>query len=79
MQTLVVFLTSGGGEWKPTRFAKNLPPHDFGAVWVVGLCSARDGEHVYGVTNLHPEIGQAPTWIVHIAKDFGSWRVERVQ
>jgi hypothetical protein len=48
-------------------------------VWVVGLCSARDGEHVYGVTNLHPEIGQAPTWIVHIAKDFGSWRVERVQ
>lgn len=78
-KTLVVFLNSGGGEWMPTRVTKNLPAHDFGAVWVVGLCSADDGEYVYGVANLHLEIGQAPTWTVHIAKDFGSWSVERKQ
>jgi hypothetical protein len=78
-KTLVVFLNSGGGEWKPTRVTKNLPAHDFGAVWVVGLCSALDGEYVYGVANLHLEIGQAPAWTVHIAKDFGSWSVERKQ
>jgi len=78
-KTLVVFLNSGGGEWKPTRVARNLPAHDFGAVWVVGLCSAKDGEYVYGVANLHLEIGHAPAWTVHIAKDFGSWSVERKQ
>ena len=78
-KTLVVFLNSGGGEWKPTRVTKNLPAHDFGAVWVVGLCSANDGEYVYGVANLHLEIGQAPAWTVHIARDFGSWSVERKQ
>jgi hypothetical protein len=78
-KTLVVFLNSGGGEWKPTRVARNLPAHDFGAVWVVGLCSAKGGEYIYGVANLHLEIGQAPAWIVHIAKDFGSWSVERKQ
>ena len=78
-KTLVVFLNSGGGEWKPTRVTRSLPAHDFGAVWVVGLCSAKDGEYVYGVTNLHLEIGQAPTWTVHIAIDFASWSVERNQ
>jgi hypothetical protein len=78
-KTLVVFLNSGGGEWKPTRVARNLPAHDFGAVWVVGLCSAKDAEYVYGVANLHLEIGHAPAWTVHIAKDFGSWSVERKQ
>jgi hypothetical protein len=78
-KTLVVFLNSGGGEWKPTRVARNLPAHDFGAVWVVGLYSANDGEYVYGVANLHLEIGHAPAWTVHIAKDFGSWSVERKQ
>lgn len=78
-KTLVVFLNSGGGEWKPTRVARNLPAHDFGAVWVVGLCSAKDDEYVYGVANLHLEIGHAPAWTVHIAKDFGSWSVERKQ
>jgi hypothetical protein len=78
-KTLVVFLNSGGGEWKPTRVAKNLPPHDFGAVWVVGLCGVKDGEYIYGVTNLHLDDGQAPAWIVHIAKDFQSWSVTRIQ
>ncbi|TAK46732.1 MAG: hypothetical protein EPO23_13805 [Xanthobacteraceae bacterium] len=78
-KTLVVFLNSGGGEWKPTRVARNLPAHDFGAVWVVGLSSAKDGEYIYGVANLHLDIGQAPAWTVHIAKDFGSWSVERKQ
>jgi hypothetical protein len=78
-KTLVVFLNSGGGEWKPNRVAKNLPAHDFGTVWVVGLCSAEDGEYVYGVANLHVEGGNAPTWVIHIAKDFTSWRVRRVQ
>lgn len=77
-KTRVVFLNSGG-EWKPTRVARNLPAHDFGAVWVVGLCSAKDGEYVYGVANLHLEIGHAPAWTVHIAQDFGSWSVERKQ
>jgi hypothetical protein len=78
-KTLVVFLNSGGGEWKPNRVARNLPPHDFGAVWVVGLGTSADGEYVYGVANLHVEGGDAPTWTVHIAKDFGSWSVKRSQ
>lgn len=78
-KTLVAFLNSGGGEWKPTRVAKDLPPHDFGAVWVVGLSGAKDGKYIYGVTNLHLDDGQAPAWIVHIAKDFKSWTVMRVQ
>lgn len=78
-KTLVVFLNSGGGEWKPTRVTRNLPVHDFGAVWVTGLHSAVDGEYVFGVANLHLEIGHAPSWTVHIAKDFGFWIVNRVQ
>ena len=77
-KTLVVFLNSGGGEWKPNRVARHLPPHDFGAVWVVGLCTAEDGEYVYGVANLHVEGGDPPTWTVHIAKDFASWSVKRI-
>jgi hypothetical protein len=78
-KTLVVFLNSGGGEWKPNRVARNLPAHDFGAVWVVGLSTAEDGEYIYGVANLYVEGGNAPTWVIHIAKDFGSWLVRRVQ
>jgi hypothetical protein len=78
-KTLVVFLNSGGGEWKPNRVVRSLPAHDFGAVWVVGLCSGVDGEYIYGVANLHVDGCDAPTWTVHIAKDFGSWLVKRIQ
>lgn len=78
-KTLVVFLNSGGGEWKPNRVARKLPAHDFGAVWVVGLCTAEDGEYIYGAANLHAEGGDAPTWVIQIAKDFGSWVARRVQ
>jgi hypothetical protein len=78
-KTLVVFLNSGGGEWKPNRVARKLPAHDFGAVWVVGLCTAEDGQYIYGVANLHAEGGDAPTWVIQIAKDFGSWIARRVQ
>jgi hypothetical protein len=78
-KTLVVFLNRGGGEWKPNRVARNLPPHDFGAAWVVGLCTVDNGEHVYGVANLHLDGGDSPTWTVRIAKDLGSWSVKRVQ
>ena len=78
-KTLVVFLNSGGGEWKPNRVARKLPAHDFGAVWVVGLCTAEDGEYIYGVANLYAEGGDAPTWVIQIAKDFGSWIARRVQ
>jgi hypothetical protein len=79
-KTLVVFLNCGGGEWFPTRIAKQLP-HDlaFGAVWAVGLRRVEDGRYVYGVTNLHVDQGNAAIWIVEIANDFGSWRVERSQ
>jgi hypothetical protein len=56
-------------------------PHDlaFGAVWAVGLQRVEDGRYVYGVTNLHVDQGNAPIWIVEIANDFGSLRVERSQ
>ncbi|MGY2990274.1 hypothetical protein ACVI1K_007621 [Bradyrhizobium sp. USDA 4508] len=36
-------------------------------------------QYVYGVANLHLDIGHAPAWTVRIAKDFGSWSVERKQ
>jgi hypothetical protein len=78
-KTLVVFLNASGGEWKPTRIAKNLPTHDFAAVWVVSLFNAKDGEYIYGVANLQLDIGPAPTWTVRIAKDFRSWSVDRKQ
>jgi hypothetical protein len=74
-KTLVVFLNSGGGEWKPNRVTRNLPQHGFGAVWVMGLCGESDGEYLYGVANLHLEAGNAPALLVHIAKDFSSWCV----
>ncbi len=49
---------------KLNRVARKLPAHDFGAVWVVGLCTAEEGEYIYGVANLHAEDGDAPTWVI---------------
>jgi len=78
-KTLVVFLNSGGGEWFPTKVARQLPKVDFEAVWVVGLQSANTGEYLYSVTRLDLSRGQAPAWLVRIANDFTSWIVEPVQ
>jgi hypothetical protein len=79
-KTLVVFLNCDGDAWFPNRVAKQLP-HDlsFGAVWAAGLQRVEDGKYIYGVTDLHVDEGDAPTWIVEIASDFQSWRVERLQ
>jgi hypothetical protein len=79
-KTLVVFLNCNGDAWFPNRVAKQLP-HDlsFAAVWAVGLQRVEDGKYIYSVANLHVDEGDAPTWIVEIASDFQSWRVERLQ
>lgn len=52
---------------------------NFGAVWVVSLYGVEDSAYTYAVSNLHFDDGPAPAWTIHIAKDFGSWRVTRVQ
>lgn len=79
-KTLIVFLNAVGEPWFPTRVAKQLPePLHFEAVWVVGLQTVNEGEYAYGVTRLDIRRGQAPTWLVTIAADFKSWRVEPVQ
>jgi hypothetical protein len=78
-KTLVAFRNSGGGEWKPNRAARKLPADDFGAVWVVGLYGVEDVAYTYAVSNLHFDNGPAPAWTIHIAKDFVSWQVTRVQ
>ena len=79
-KTLVAFLNAGAGEWFPNKVAKKLPePLLFDAAWVVGLHGEVTSEYVYGVTRLDLSRGNAPTWLVRIAKDFESWVVEPLQ
>jgi hypothetical protein len=79
-KTLVVFVNAGGGAWHPNRVAKQIPATlDFATVWVVGLQAVEDGEYVYGVTNLHVDGGDAPRWMIRIAKDFDDWKATRIQ
>ena len=80
-KTLVVFLNAGGGRnWLPNKVAEQLPePLHFEAVWVVGLHNVEDGKYIYGVARLDLSRGNAPTWLVHIGKDFGAWDVEPIQ
>ena len=80
-KTLVVFLNIGAGTWHPNRVARQLPkPQHFAAVWVVGLQRVQgDGRYVYGVTNLNLSDGNAPTFVVYIAKEFDAWKITRLQ
>ncbi len=80
-KTLVVFVNAGGGEWFPNRVARALPnPLHFEAVWVISLQKVEaDGAYTYGVTHLDLSEGDAPTFIVRIAKDFDAWEVTRLQ
>ena len=81
-KTLVVFCNDGGSgaAWHPNRVAMALPDGlPFEAVWVMSLQGVYDGSYVYGVTWLHLGFGNAPTWRVRIAPDFGSWQVESIQ
>jgi hypothetical protein len=80
-KTLVVFLNAGGGvAWKPDRMARQLPdPLYFETVWVVGLHLIEAGEYIYSVSHLDVSEGNAMTWLIHIANDFNSWRVTRIQ
>lgn len=77
-KVLVVFLDAGLGEWFPNRVTKELPSVDFNEVWVVGLHGLED-KYTYAVVQLGLSSGNAPTWVVRIALDFGSWTVERLQ
>ena len=79
-KTLVVLLNAAAGKWLPTKVARQVPEEiDFEAVWVVGLQGVKDGEYVYGVTRLDLSRGNAPVWLVRIAKDFDGWEVEPIQ
>jgi hypothetical protein len=79
-KTLVVFLDAGAGRWFPNAVARALPkPLHFDAVWVVDLQPLHDGAYTYGVTQLDVRSGNAPTCLVHIAKDFDGWAVTRLQ
>jgi hypothetical protein len=77
-KTLVVF-SDAVGWWKANEVARELPAHDFDAVWVVALQGVEDGQYIYNVTRLDLRRGNAPVWRVTIAPDFSSWRVEPVQ
>jgi hypothetical protein len=79
-KTLVLFVEGGNGEWSANKVAKRLPePLYFAVVWVVGLQRVVAGEYEYAVTSLDLSHGNAPTWIIRIAKDFDSWAVRRIQ
>ncbi len=79
-KTLVVFSDAGGGaRWFPNKVAKRLPTTDFAAIWVVGLHLVEDGQYVYSVSELDASTGTAPTWLVRIAREFDSWKVQRFQ
>jgi hypothetical protein len=54
-------------------------PLHFDAVWVVDLQPLHDGAYTYGVTQLDVRSGNAPTCLVHIAKDFDGWDVTRLR
>lgn len=77
---LMVFLNAGGGIWTPNVVARQLPqPLNFREVWVSGLYTLKDGIYTYGVTRLDLSQGNAPTWLVRIARDFDGWEVTRLQ
>jgi hypothetical protein len=79
-KNLIVFLDAGAGKWFPNRVARKLPePLHFDSVWVVSLQAAEDGKYVYAVTSLDTSVGNAPTWIVRISKDFAAWEVQCIQ
>jgi hypothetical protein len=79
-KTLVVFREAPGAQWLPNRVARRLPEDlPFDAVWVVGLQYVEAGQYVYSATRLDLSQGNAPTWRIRIAQDFGSWEVEPVQ
>ncbi len=79
-KTLVVFLLTGGGEWFPTKLAKQLPrPLLFEAVWVVSFESVDAGKYAYSVSRLDLAQGQSPAWRVVINETFDNWKVEAIQ
>jgi hypothetical protein len=79
-KTLVVFQNAAGEAWCPNRVLRNLPvPLHFAAVWVVALQVVENGEYVYGVTSLDDSNGYAAIFLVRIAADFGSWRIDHIQ
>jgi hypothetical protein len=79
-KTLVVFSNaSSGAPWFPNKVAKRLPATNFAAIFVVGLHLVEDGQYVYSVSELDASTGTAPTWLVRIAKEFDSWKVQRFQ
>lgn len=80
-KTLVVFLDLDGTVWFPSSVARALPnPLHFATVWAVCfLKRTDDGEYIYAVTHLDVSEGDAPTFLVRIAKDFDAWNVAGVQ
>ncbi len=79
-KTLVVFSDVTAGPWHPNDIARELPcPLQFVTVWVVGLQKTTNGVYTYHVVHLELRDGNAPTYLVHICKDFGGWLVERLQ
>jgi hypothetical protein len=80
-KTLIVLCNDAGtgAAWHPNKVTRALPDSlPFEAVWVMSLQGVFGGSYVYGVTWLLGS-GNAPTWRVRIAPDFGSWQVEAVQ
>ena len=69
-KTLVVFLYAGGTTWWPDQITRELPSHDFDAVWVVALQSVEDGAYNYGVTRLEHvgALWNSPFWPVRIMR-----------
>jgi len=77
---LIVLLDDGRGEWRPNDAANKLPaPLLFEDVWVVGLQQAQAGEYCYGISQLSSSYNNAPTWLLHIEKDFSKWSIKRIQ
>lgn len=79
-RVLVVLANAASAPWHPNRVARQLPaPLHFSDVWTVCLQRVEDDEYIYAVTHLDVSAGDAPTFIICIARDFQSWTVTRIQ
>jgi len=72
-------MLSTNAAWHPNKAARTLPPHDFDAVWVVGLQAVQDDHWIHSAALLRPDLQNIPTWIVDINPDFSGWVVRQVQ
>ncbi len=76
-KTLIVFL-DGAEKWYPNRVGRGVAgKHNFARVYCIGLCSSKEVEYRYSVSDLRA--AHSPTYIVEIHDDFNNCDIYQVQ